>query len=37
VNGVDCCTGITTDEEAPVLNLMAAGNASDDPINVTDA
>jgi hypothetical protein len=37
VNGVERRTGITTDEETPALNLMAAGDASDDPIDVTDA
>jgi hypothetical protein len=28
--------GITTDEETPALHLMAAGDASDDPIELTD-
>jgi hypothetical protein len=29
--------GATTDEETPVLNLMVAGDASDDPIDVSNA
>jgi hypothetical protein len=36
VNSATHQMGVTTDEETPVLNMTAAGDASDDPIDISN-